>query len=396
MNKNAIPGRGSQIRVSRGVVLSEQKTRQADADVLIIGGGLVGSAVAFGIAERGARVIMLDEGDRAFRAARGNAGLVWYQGKGQGMRRYQEWSLEATHLWPEFAQKLHHQTGIDVSYRKPGGLSLCLGEEGFESRKNLMEQIHREAAPLPYECEMLDRKAVQDLLPNIRLGDTVVGASYSLHDGHVNPLSLLRALHKGFKRFGGLYYPGQSVFNINRQEKGFVVLTPKGLFSAPKLVIAAGNGSGRLAQMVGMHIPVAPEKGQVLITERARPCLPLPCHSFRQTAEGSFLLGSSQEKMGYDIQTKPKVIQNIASRAKTALPMLADLRIVRCWAALRVMTPDKMPIYEESESYPKAFAIALHSGVTQASLHASKIAQWILDGDQPKGFQSFGSRRFNV
>ena len=60
------------------------------------------------------------------------------------------------------------------------------------------------------------------------------------------------------------------------------------------------------------------------------------------------------------------------------------------------MTPDKMPIYEESESYPKSFAIALHSGVTLASLHASKIAQWILDGDHPEGFQSFGSRRFNV
>ena len=68
----------------------------------------------------------------------------------------------------------------------------------------------------------------------------------------------------------------------------------------------------------------------------------------------------------------------------------------KVYYSLRVMTPDKMPIYEESESYPKAFAIALHSGVTLASLHASKIAQWILDGDKPEGFQSFGSRRFNV
>ncbi len=376
--------------------MSEQKTRQADADVLIIGGGLVGSAVALGIAERGARVIMLDEGDRAFRAARGNAGLVWYQGKGQGMRRYQEWSLEATHLWPEFAERLHHLTGIDVSYQKPGGLSLCLGEEGFESRKNLMEQIRQEAAAHAYDCEMLDRKTVQELLPNIRLGDTVVGASYSVHDGHVNPLSLLRALHAGVKRAGGLYYPGHSVFNINRKGKVFVVQTPLQSFSAPKLVIAAGNGTGRLAKAVGMHIPVAPEKGQVLVTERTRPCLPMPCHSFRQTAEGSFLLGSSQENMGYDIQTKPKVIQNIADRAKKTLPMLADLRIVRSWAALRVMTPDKMPIYEESESYPKAFAIALHSGVTLASLHASKVVQWVLEGDQPQGFKSFSSRRFNV
>ena len=90
-------------------------------DVLVIGGGMVGSAVAFGIAEKGARVVMLDEGDRAFRAARGNFGLVWYQGKGRGMPRYRQWCLEATQLWPEFAERLYRQTGFDVSYFKPGG-----------------------------------------------------------------------------------------------------------------------------------------------------------------------------------------------------------------------------------------------------------------------------------
>ena len=99
--------------------------KESVAEVLIIGGGLVGSAVAFGIAERGARVIVLDEGDCAFRAARGNAGLVWYQAKGQGMRQYQKWTLEATRIWPEFSEKLHELSGIDVSYRKSGGLHFC-------------------------------------------------------------------------------------------------------------------------------------------------------------------------------------------------------------------------------------------------------------------------------
>jgi glycine/D-amino acid oxidase-like deaminating enzyme len=366
------------------------------ADVLIIGGGIVGSAVAFGLAETGARTIILDEGDRAFRAARGNFGLVWYQGKGLGMQRYQQWSLEATRLWPEFAEKLQAQTGIDVSYRKPGGFNFCIGDSEYDARRNLIEKIRREAAPDPYDCRMLDRKAVHALLPGIKLGDAVVGASFCPHDGHVNPLALLRALHAGIKKFGGFYFPGHPVSDIVRHGNRFILKTHGGAFTAPKLVIAAGNGTGKLAQRVGMHMPVRPEKGEILVTERTAPCLPFPCNRIQQTAEGSFLLGASQENSGFDVQIKTRVIRDISNRARTVFPALANLKVIRTWAALRVLTPDKMPIYDMSGSSPEVFAIALHSGVTLASVHAARLPDWILHGHPPEGFQNFHSRRFHV
>ena len=370
--------------------------RETVAEVLIIGGGLVGSAVAFGIAERGARVIMLDEGDRAFRAARGNAGLVWYQGKGRGMQRYQEWSLEATRAWPEFAAKLKELTRIDVSYHRPGGLTFCINEAEYESRRELIDQIRRETIAGEYDCRMMDRSAVQELLPQMKLGDAVVGASFSVHDGHVNPLALLRALHAGVRILGGHFYAGHSVFDIRRKADQFIVRTSGGSFAASKLVIAAGNGTERLAQMVDMHIPVRPEKGEILVTEQTQPCLPLPCNRIRQTAEGSFLLGASQEDAGFNVQTNTRVIRSISDRARKVFPVLGQLRIIRSWAALRVKTPEKMPIYEASESPPQVFAIALHSGVTLASLHATRLVNWVMDGREPAEFQNFSARRFNV
>lgn len=366
------------------------------SDIVVIGGGMVGAAVAFGIAERGARVVLLDEGDHAFRAARGNFGLVWYQGKGNGMRRYQEWSLESTQSWPGFAKKLLDRTGIDVFYKKTGGFGFCFTEQDFEERSRIIEKIRKEASPEPYECNMINREAIQDMLPEIRLGDAVIGASYSPHDGHVNPLALLTALHKGFKRAAGCYNPGCPVVGIRYKGNRFVVQTISKTFSAPKLVISAGNHTRRLAAMVGMNIPVRPQKGQLIITERTRPLLHIPSNHARQTNEGSFQLGFSQEEKGFDTRVETAVIRDIARMAIKVFPILADLKIVRSWAALRVMTPDGMPIYEESEKFPGAFAIALHSGVTLSAVHATQTARWIIDGEQPEGFKNFSSRRFHV
>ena len=84
-----------------------------EADVAVIGGGLVGAAVAWGLARAGTRVVVLDEGDVAFRASRGNFALVWVQGKGLGMPEYSAWTKRSSDLWGEFARELKEQTGLD-------------------------------------------------------------------------------------------------------------------------------------------------------------------------------------------------------------------------------------------------------------------------------------------
>src|SRR3546814_19281930 len=103
------------------------------ADFVVIGGGMVGAAIAYGLATRGASVVIVDEGDDAFRAARGNFGLVWVQTKGLGMQRYAEWTRQSADLYPDFADELHASSGIDIGYDKHGGLMICLGGAGFES-----------------------------------------------------------------------------------------------------------------------------------------------------------------------------------------------------------------------------------------------------------------------
>ena len=160
-------------------------------DLIVVGGGLVGGAIAWGAAAQGASVALLDQGDIAYRAARGNFGLVWVQSKGAGMPAYAHWTRTSAELWPQLAAALAGATGVDVALRQPGGLAFCLSDKEMESRTALLHRMHNESGDIG--TRILDRAEVHAMVPG--LGDRVVGASFCPIDGHANPLYLLRALH---------------------------------------------------------------------------------------------------------------------------------------------------------------------------------------------------------
>lgn len=359
-------------------------------DIIVIGGGLVGGAIAWGAARAGANVALLDEGDVAFRAARGNFGLVWVQSKGAGMPPYAHWTRHSADLWPKLAHSLGESTDINVGLHQPGGLAFCLSDAEFEQRAALIQRMHNESGDLG--TRMLDRAEVRAMVPG--LGDAVVGASYCPVDGHASPLLLLRAFHGATIKLGGTYLPGCTVDAIDATTNGFTVRCGAESLATEKIVIAAGLGSRALAPMVGLDMPVTPLRGQILVTERLRPLLEHPTHIMRQTDEGSVMLGDSQEDVGFDTGTIPRVFGSIAARNVRTLPALKDASIVRIWGALRVMSPDGFPIYDQSERYPGAFAATCHSGVTLAGAHALALAPAILAGTLPDSLTAFSAARF--
>src|SRR5690348_4358112 len=96
-------------------------TSRGDTDIAVIGGGLVGSAIAWGLARAGQRVTILDEGDVAYRASRGNFALVWVQSKGLGLPEYAAWTRRSSDAWVGFAQTLKDETELDVAFERNGG-----------------------------------------------------------------------------------------------------------------------------------------------------------------------------------------------------------------------------------------------------------------------------------
>jgi glycine/D-amino acid oxidase-like deaminating enzyme len=364
------------------------KLSAESCDVAVVGGGLVGSAVAYGLARQGAKVTVLDEGDQAFRASRGNFGLVWVQGKGLGMAPYARWTRMSAELWSQFAEDLLDETGIDVALKQPGGFHFTFSDQEHELRRQRMQAIQDELGG-DYPFEMLDRQEVAARIPAI--GPAVVGASFTPLDGHANPLKLLRALHTANLRRGVRYVAGEPVKTIAAQPGGSAyVFTIERRWQAPRVVLAAGLGNRELARQLGLHAPVVPNRGQVLIGERISRFLDHPTLNIRQTDEGTIQLGDSMEEVGFDDETSTSVLADIARRGIRTFPVLARLRVVRAWGALRVMSPDGFPIYDESLRYPGAFVVTCHSGVTLAAAHALRVAPWIggsPGSEQIRGFQ---------
>lgn len=366
-------------------------------DVIIVGAGVVGSAIAYGLTKLGQKVLLLDGSDTDYRAARGNFGLVWVQGKGFNHPHYQLLSRRSAAMWPQFAEELESETGIELAYQNKGGLHFCLGAEEWEKRRDTLTQWQAQLPEEPVCTRMLTRSELIDLLPEVEFGPEVTGASYGELDGHVDPLALLRALQQAFTQRGGTLQSHAHVTHIEgTTDQGFKVFTKDHHYESEQIVITAGLGTEDLAKQVAIHTPVRPERGQLLVTERLEPFLDFPASGIRQTSQGTVMIGVTNEPVGYELNTTVHKAAAMARRAIRTIPRLAHSRWVRHWSCLRVLTPDSLPVYGASEQYPGAWVATCHSGITLAAFHANTLANNIHSASLDPELSNFHYGRFNV
>ena len=369
------------------------------ADIIVIGGGATGAACSLGlIRKKAGTVLMLDEKPGLHRVSRANFGLTTYSLKGMNDSSYAEWALQATKKWPAFGLELEQNTGIGLDLSLKGEGEAFLNEQEKETRIKQIRQLKKMADERgsEYQGRVLDRNEFSQLIPKMELGGKVIGGLFFPGAGHVNPLFMLRAIRKAFLIQGGTFTPGESVMEILPGRSHTIVKTTTQTYACEKLVIAAGHGSTRLLGSLGVKLPIYPLRGQLLVTSRMPPLLPISLLNVRQTGEGTFMVGVSIEHAGHDVRTTVSVMKSQAQKAIEVFPVMAGFKWVRSWAAIRVMTPDDSPIYDELPGFKNIFILAGHSAISLAPLHASIIPQWIISGKRPDKINNFGLRRFHV
>lgn len=368
-----------------------------ETDILIVGGGVVGMAIGYGLLKRGKTVTILDEGDTAFRASLGNQGMVWCQLKGFDYAAYARITKSSVDRWLNFSTELREETGVDCAYSQKGGLTIASGDEEFHAFLEAIKLQKTHFKNDEFEHEIYGRQKLKSLFPDI--GEEVSNAIYTPYDGICNPLALLKALHQAFIGRGGLYKPYREVHDISKQGDGTYIVcagAESTKHSVAKVVLAAGLGNRSLAAKLNESVPVIPNRGQILVTERLSDFDFLPNNIFRPNKEGTLLIGASSADSGYDKTIDLNTSGNIAANAINIFPWLKNVRVVRMWSCLRVMTPDGKPIYQELASNPGVFIATCHSGITLTPFHVNELAKAIDERKFVEDLSSFRMERFNV
>ena len=331
-------------------------------DIVIIGGGISGCALAFELAKRERRDVLVIERKYLTSGSTGRCGA--------GIR--QQWGTvlnatlarDSTRLF----EHLEEYTGYndDCGLNQGGYLIVAYTEaEWAQFQKNVELQ-----QSLGIPVQVLDPKGAREVVPHLNI-EGLLGATFCPTDGHANPFHCTFAYAKGAERMGVEFATYTEVTGL-RTANGKItgVETSKGYVEAGTVINAAGYNASRIAGMVGVDVPVLPERHQILITEPVNHIQDPMVISFyhhiycQQTPHGSFIMGigDPSEPVSYNIQSSWKFLEDCATQVTNVLPILKNVRIVRQWAGLYDMSPDRNPIIDEMDGVSGFYTVAGFSG----------------------------------
>ena len=321
-------------------------------DAVIIGGGVHGCSIAYHLAKKGWKNILLLEKDYLAAGATGRsaAGIRHQFGTEINIRL----SSASVRRMENLEEELDYPEGIELLQK--GYLMLAYNESQLEQ---FAENIHRQKSIDPDNLTViLSPEEIHDLLPLLSL-DGVLGASYNPRDGHANPFHVTQAFARAARRLGVEMEMGTEVTGIEANDcrvKG--VTTSRGEFiAAPVVVNAAGAHGKLLGKMVGLDIPLHPERHQILVTEPLEMFLWCMVISFthgtyfKQTPHGSLLLGvgdPEHELKEFNQESSWQFLQDVAKKISFHMPALKKTKVVRQWAGLYDITPDSQGIVGET------------------------------------------------
>ncbi len=320
------------------------------ADVVIIGGGVMGCAIAYNLAREGLKPVVIERSDIGGEASGANGG-----GVRQSARNLKEMPLAIESI--QIYGQLHEELGMDLEYVREGNLRLCTSEEELDTMRKSVE--NQKAANL--ELEMLDRRQVLKINPFI--GDKVLGASFCPTDGHVNPFLVTYAFFQKAKSLGARIFTHEEVKDIRLQKnKVGAVITNKQTFETDLVVNAAGVAGRNIANMVGLDLPMRPVFSEAMITEPYPPLFKqMIGHAKglfygRQTAHGSFFWGGFVGTEQF-IHREGKPLFHFIGPAISNMvidffPILKDVNVIRTWSGLIAQMSDGIPVLGFTEEVP--------------------------------------------
>lgn len=374
------------------------------SNVIIIGAGVVGAAIAHYCTAAGLSVRVLDRGQPGSGTSSRCEGNLLVSDKEHGAELdLANYSLalwrgelaEFAHLW-EFENK--------------GGIIVASQESSMMSLHRALQTQRQHGIAV----DEIDTDQLRELEPNI--SPQSVGAAYYPDDCQVMPMLLVSHLLRMARDRGASVHSQTEVTGfLTRGEHVTGVRTTKGIFTADAVINAAGPWAANVAATAGVSVPVTPRRGYVMVTE------PMPFRVFHKvyaaeyidnvgsseeglqtspvvegTQAGSILVGSSRERVGFDATPNPEALRQIAGNAIALFPFLSQVRVLRHYFGFRPYSPDHVPVIGPDPRAPGLWHACGHEGAgVGLSVGTGKLmAQAITGAATDLDLQEFAPERF--
>lgn len=361
--------------------------------VAVIGAGIIGYAVAYELASRGAQVTVLDSRGAGAGATAASAGVLapYIEGHFADLLKLTTCSLSG---YQRFVERVAHDSGRPIEWRRSGTLQVARDADQAAQLAAAAASLDQSGVP----HDLLDGGAAHRLEP--ALGRDVVAALRVASHAYVNVDQLMSALQTASDRLG-VVASTQSVERIGRHGDG-VRLRGSAEFDAEAVVLAAGSWSGRVEVTAAAAAPVKPIRGQRLHLRCQAPpaghvvwgadCYLVPWQ------DGSVLVGATVEDAGFDESSTAEGVRNLLASAMALLPVLERARFESVRVGLRPRTPDELPIIGASPTMRGTYYATGHyrNGVLLAPLTATLIADLVLEGRERTDLAFIRPDRFGL
>ena len=366
------------------------------ADVIIVGGGLMGLSTALHLARRGTKAIVLDKQSPGRHASGVNAG-----GLRQLNRNIAEIPLTvaAAKIWKNIRDLVDDDCDVMLN----GQVRVAETDAELQTLQARVDTL--QAQGFQHE-RIIDKERLYKLVP--RLVSGCVGALYNPDDGFARPFHATTAFRHKATALGAQIYTGVEVCGIEKSNDGWKVDTNQGTFSAPSIVNCAGAWANRFAEMFEESVPLTPKAPMLMVTERLPPFLDVVVGavghklSFKQMQNGTVIIGGAHTaQLDFEQEQTEINFADLKTSAQTVtqlFPHMSPVRIVRTWAGIEGFMPDNIPVIGTSAKAAgvfHAFGFSAH-GYQLPPIVGRIMYELILDGKTDLPIEPFDIRRFQA
>lgn len=368
--------------------LAPRGTIDSKPDVLIVGGGIVGLALAYYLSERRIRVQLIEAGHLASGASGTNLGGIWPNDQGASHPAgFQSLAFLGRDLWG----RLSVRPGFDFDWRVNGFLNV--NPEKFapgapECAARLQEQ--------GYAVTAVDAEQITALEPNLAPGLTA-GLHYP-SEAHVHPVKAALSLARGARKFGANIVTNVRAVSVVLDASRVVEIeTTSGKVSPGEVVVATGWDADWLGAAKPPALALRPVSGQVISTEPVAPILKSSIggkYLVLQLKSGEIVTGGNLLESD-SLTPDPQLSERFAAAARELIPALADAPFTRAWCGVRPGTPDGLPVLDRAPTAENLWLACGHfrNGVLLAPACGKLMSEWILNGTKSDQLSAFSYQR---